>query len=175
MKKLAAAAAALSVVVTIGTAGSAVAESVTRADPSPRCSQAAPLDVKRATFTYSENAFKTRIRMGDLSRKRTQVLSRFYVNRGGATRYEVRLVSAFRKGDLRTVGFWSNHRTEDYDNRFRTGLTADWDFGDDVVTFRLTKRLRGQQVDAAAYSVRKGADHGPVCGDYIFVRSLDRG
>lgn len=175
MKKLAAAATALSIAVTIGTAGSAAAESVTRADPRPGCSQAAPLDVKRATFTYSDNAFKTRIRMGDLSRKRTQVLSRFSVNKRGATRYDVRLVSAFRKGDLRTVGFWSNHTTEDYENKFRRGLTADWDFADDVVTFRLTERLRGQQVDAAAYSVPKGADHGPLCGDYIFVRSLDRG
>ncbi len=175
MKKLAAAAAALSIAVLVGAAGPAAAESVTKADPRPRCSQAPPLDVKRATFTYSDNAFKTRIRMGDLSKKRTQVFSRFYVQKARTTTYDVLLVSAFRKGSLRTVGYWSDHEAEDYSNKFRRGLTADWDFRDDVVRFRLTKHLRGQKVDAAAYSVRKGDNHGPLCGDYIFVGSLDRG
>lgn len=174
-KQLAAAVAAFSLALTTAVAAPVAAETVSRADPNPRCSQAAPLDVRRATFTYSQRAFRTTIRMGDLSRRRTQVFSRFFVRRDGRTTYEVFLVSAFRKGELRTTGRWTDHTGEGDGGRITRGLTGSWDFRDDVITIRLTDRLRGQRVDAAAYSVQKGADHGPPCGDYLFVRSLERG
>ncbi len=153
----------------------AFAETISKADPDPRCSQAPPLDVKRATFTYTPDAFVTRIQMGALTKRTSQVFSRFYVGNDRGVRYGVQLVSAFRRGELRTTGYWTDYEEGDYSNRFRRGVTARWDRGDDAVVFRLTSHLRGKRVDAAAYSVAKGADHGPACGDYIFVSSLERG
>lgn len=174
-KHVVAAATAVVIALTAGTAAPAAAETRSKRDPDPRCSQAAPLDLKRAAFAYSDGAFKTRLRMGELSKKRTQVFSRFYVEQGDRLVYGVQLVSAFRNGKLRTVGYWTDYENEDYSNRFTNGLSSSWDFGDDMVRFTLTRHLRGQRVDVAAYSVRKGADHGPLCGDYIFVDSLRRG
>ncbi len=174
-KQLAAAVAAFSIALSTAVAPPGAAETVRVADPNPRCSQAAPLDVKRATFTYSQRAFRTTMRMGDLSKRRTQVFTRFFVRRGGQTTYEVFLVSAFRKGELRTTGRWSDYTGDGDDGRITRGLTGSWDFREDVITIRLTHRLRGQRVDAAAYSVQKGAYHGPPCGDYLFIRSLERG
>lgn len=173
-KHVVAAATAAAIAFTVGTAAPAVAETKSRPDPDPRCSQAAPLDLKRATFTYSDRAFRTKLRMGDLSKKRTQVFSRFYVRQGDTTTYEVFLVSAYRKGELRTTGRWTDYEADD-SGRIRRGLTGSWDFADDTVTFRLTTRLQGQRISPAAYSVQKGADHGPLCGDYIFISSLRRG
>ena len=151
------------------------AETVTKRDPHPRCSQAAPLDLERASFTYSQQAFKVRLKMAALSKKRTQVFARYTVGTSRGDKYGVQLASSFSDGRKRAVGYWSDYRSGEYGKRFTRGLDATWDWQRRTVTFVLTEHLRGRRVMASAYSVAKGAMHGPPCGDYIVVRNLRRG
>lgn len=149
----------------------ASAETVSRSDPQPHCSQAPALDLKRVTFSYSETRLRAILRMGDLRKKKTQVVVRFTERSTSEAPVTVVLKSKFADGRLRTTGTWSNPEAGQY-GRIRTGLRANWDWTSSRVRFDLTTHLPTRSVVAEAYSVPKGADHGPPCGDYIVVRGL---
>lgn len=156
-------------------AAPAQAEVTTRPDPNPACSQRPALDVKRATFNYGERRFVWKIKMGALSRKRTQVVAKYLIGQPTA-RYGVIVRTKFDSdGTKRVRGSWSNYRTEDYDNRFTKGLTAQWDWQRRTIKFTLRTHLRRTTAVASAFSVPKGALHGPPCGDYIFSGRISRG
>lgn len=157
-------------------APTANAEIVTRRDPQASCSQRPALDVKRATFNYGEDRFVWKIKMAALSREHTQVFGRYTLGTRDGASYDVMLVTKYdSNGVKRVAGHWSNYRTGEYDVRFTDGLTAQWDWQRRVVKFTLTSHLRGRTADAWAYSVAKGALHGPPCGDYIWSGRISRG
>jgi hypothetical protein len=163
------------VAATVAVAGpSAQAQTVTKSDPRPGCSQAAPLDLVRATFDYRPGSLTVRTKIGRLSRSRTQVIARYTHSVGGDTRFDLLMSTKYVGGVRRTVARWTNYATG-RSGSFTRGVRAVWDFERDVITFTLTQRLYGDRVLAAAYTVPKGADHGPPCGDYITVGSLRRG
>ncbi len=153
----------------------AYAERVTKPDPEPECSQGPPLDVRRATFDYREKQFIFRVKMGNLKKKHTRVIARYTLSKDDEPTYDVLLETKFVKGKKRVFGHWSDYEADDQWNRFTKGVRARWDFDKNVIRFRLTKHLRGKRVDAWAYSVPKGAFHGPECGDYIWSGRLNRG
>ena len=160
-----------SLLLTLCGVGSAAAETVTRRDPQPACSQRAALDVKRVTFNYAEDMFVWTVKMGALSRRHTQVIARYTLG----NRYDVLLATKYdRSGDKRVVGYATNYVTGDY-SRFSDGLRARWNWNRQIIKFTLTSHLRGQHADAWGYSVAKGALHGPPCGDYIWSGRIDRG
>ena len=155
--------------------GEARAETVTASDPEQGCSYAAALDVRRATFSYRKNAFLVRLKMGDLSKKRTQVLGRYIVGSPDDTKLDVMLISKHVDGERKTFGRLTDYANEEYDNHFTKGVNAKWDWNANTVTFTLTNHLQGKKATGAAYSVPKGAQHGDPCGDYIVVRGIRRG
>jgi hypothetical protein len=159
----------------LGLVGPAGAEVVTRTDPEPKCSQAPPLDVKRATFNYAKKKFVWRIKVGEASKKHTRVIGRYSLTAKGQTTYDVMIQTSYdARGKKRVVG-----RAMDYvkneDRRFTKGVTAAWDFKRDVITITLTSHMKGKRADAWAYSVEKGELHGPPCGDYIWSGRIRRG
>ena len=148
------------------------AETRHKVDPEPWCSQGAALDVKRARFTLTKTAFKVSVKMARLSKKHTQVIARFTLTRPTGV-YDVMLFTKYRNGTRRTFGYWSDSESEARE-RFRRGLNSRWDWRKRRITFTLTEHLRGRRVAAFAYTVPKGAMHGPPCGDYLYVRGLKR-
>jgi len=156
--------------------GPATAEIVTRHDPQPACSQRPALDVKRVTFNYGDNKFVWTLKMGALNKLHTRVIARYTLGNRSEDRYDVLLQTKYdRNGNKRVVGYWSNYVTGDYSNRFRNGLRAEWNRNRQVIKFTLTSHLRGQRANAWGYSLAKGAQHGPPCGDYIGSGRIDRG
>lgn len=154
----------------------ASAEVVTKWDPHPKCSQAPALDVRRATFDYATDRFEWRVKMAKLSKKRTRVIARYTLGNRNEDRYDVLLVTRYdAQGEQRTVGFWSDYTTGQYSVRFTDGLSATWDWTRDIITFVLTSHLKGHHADAWAYSIAKGRQEGPACGDYIWSGRIDRG
>jgi hypothetical protein len=132
--------------------------------------------VRRATFNYGENRIVWKLKMGALSRKRTQVFARYTLGSREGSRYDVILKTMFDSdGVNRVIGHWSNYATEDYGNRFTQGLTARWDWQQKIIKFTLTSHVKGRNADAWAFSVAKGEPHGPPCGDYIWSGRLSRG
>ena len=155
-------------------APTAYAEVVTRWDPDPACSQRPALDLKRATFNYDDDRFVFKLKMGALSRKRTQAVARYTLGYRQGGRYDVLLKTKFDSdGDKQVIGRWTSE-TGDY-GRFTNGLTAEWDWQRKIIKFTVTSHLRGRNADAWAYSIAKGAVHGPPCGDYIWSGRISRG
>jgi hypothetical protein len=175
MKRVLAAIAILAL--SLASVAPAEAEIVTMKDPEPKCSQRPALDVKRTTFNYGDDKFVWKAKMGALSKKRTRVFGRYTVrNSNGDDRYDVIVMTKFDKdGEKRVVGHWSNYVTEDYANKFTKGLTARWDWERRLIIFTLTTHLKGKRANAWAYSIAKGAQHGPPCGDYIWSGRIKRG
>jgi len=158
-------------------APAARAEVVTRRDPQPACSQRPALDVKRARFNYDDERFVWTIRMGALSRQRTQVIARYTLGaiRRGEAHYDVLLRTKYNSdGEKVVTGSWANDRTGEQ-GRITDGLTAHWDWPRRTIKFTLTSHVRGRTANAWAYSVAKGALHGPPCGDYIGSGRISRG
>jgi hypothetical protein len=155
-------------------APTADAEVVTRSDPDPACSQRPALDLKRATFNYDDDRFVFKLKMGALSRKRTQAFARYTLGYRQGSRYDVLLRTKFDSdGDKQVVGRWYSD-TGEY-GRFTDGLTANWDWQRKVIKFTLTSHLRGRKADAWAYTIPKGVLHGGPCGDYIWSGRISRG
>jgi len=159
----------------MGMAVPAFAEVVTKSDPQPKCSQRDALDVKRASFNYAEQKFAWRIKMASASKKRTRVIGRYTQAARSDTPYDVMVVTSYDSdGIKRVVGRWYD-ADDGSSGRFTDGVTADWDFANEVITIELTSHLKGERADAWAYSVAKGAVHGPPCGDYIWSGRISRG
>jgi hypothetical protein len=132
--------------------------------------------VKRATFNYGDERFVWKIKMASLSRKRTQVFARYTLGawRRQGARYDVVLKTKYDSdGNRRAIGHWS--RRTGAHGRFTDGLTARWDWRRRVVVFTLTSHLKGRIANAWAFSIAKGAQHGPPCGDYIGSGRIRRG
>ena len=139
-------------------------------DPHQEFSQRPALDLESATFQFGAKKLTYRLKIDNLSKKRTQAFARLNLRN-----YDLFLETKVdASGEERTLGRWSDYKTESYGNRFTDGLTADWDWARDIITITLTKHIRGQRGTLAAYTVAKGAMHGPVKGDYI-VAKLNRG
>lgn len=105
MKRMAAGLAGLGLA--LATVAPADAEVVTRKDPEPKCSQRPALDVKRATFDYGEKKFVWKVKMGSLTKKRTQVFGRYTVGNRRQDRYDVIVVTLTSHLKGRRANAWA--------------------------------------------------------------------
>ena len=145
------------------------AQTETVRDPEQRFSQGPALDLESATFQFGEDKLTYRLKIESLSKKRTRAFAQFYLGS-----YNLFLKTKFDSaGRERTSGRWSDYNTEE-SGRITDGLTAEWDWKRDLITLTLAEHLRGQRGVLTAYTVAKGAQHGPPKGDYI-VAKLRRG
>lgn len=153
----------------LGVPASSHAETETVADPYQEFSQRPALDLESARFQFGAKKLVYRLKIDKLSKKRTQAFARLYLKN-----YDLFLETKFdADGVQKTIGRWSDYDDEESGN-ITDGLTAKWDWSRDIITITLTKHIRGQRATLAAYTVAKGAMHGPLKGDYI-VAKLQRG
>jgi hypothetical protein len=145
---------AVAALAVVGLPGPADAATTLRRDPGTQLSPA--LNLQRARLTYGPNRTAYRLKLAELSRRRTQAIVRFY-----RPDYDLMIITKFVGGDRRVIA-----RRTDYDtgrtSRFSRGVRVRWDFSADVITITNTRFLSGRSARLDAYTVPKGAMHGPL-------------
>lgn len=163
MKKLVSACAAATLVV-LGTAIPADAASRTLYDSGTQ--QSAANNLQHARMTYAPARTVYRLKVQNLSKRRTQAIVRFY--RPG---YDLMITTKYVNGTRRTVARHNDYGANQT-TRFFRGVRVRWDFRNDVITIINRRFLAGRSARLAAYTVTKGWMHGPHTSpdDYVFAR-----
>lgn len=125
-------------------------------------------NLKRAYFGYWPEEAIVRVKVENLSKRKTMVVMK-YAPRGRT----ITVASRHRGGDLVNRAHLNTDR--DY-RRIRGGIRVRWNFARDVVAFRLDDRwLSRRPAHFLAWTQRKGANHGNHRGDFVYVANLRRG
>jgi hypothetical protein len=151
MLKLASGLAAALLLLT-GTAVPADAATKTVRDPGTQLSPA--LNLQRARMAYHRGRIVYRLRIGNLSKAKTQAIVRFY--RPG---YDLMITTRFVRGKRRVIARRTDNHTYE-STRFHQGVSVRWSLRNDVITIVNRRFLSGRAAPMAAYTVPKGAMHG---------------
>jgi hypothetical protein len=155
MRKLAVSLSTAAVVLAGAALPAESAHAATRVLRDPGTQTSAVNDLQRARMTYRMHRTVYRLKIKDLSRADTQAFVRFY--RPG---YDLFIATRFVRGrkTVRAV------RT-DYDTfrakRFHRGVHVRWNFRTNSILVHNTRFLSGRSARLEAYTVPKGAMHGP--------------
>lgn len=143
--------------------------------------------LKNATIQYADSKMVWRVKLEHVSRKKTRVFAGVWFPDGDSTR----VWTLHRDGEKVVRG---RSFVGDDGFMFGSGITAKWDTGRDVITITMTSDSPGwthplnARAYFEAYTVEKGAMHGPHCpidentgqiepcnDDYVFIRRLRKG
>lgn len=130
-------------------------EAATKVLRDPGTQLSAANDLQRARLTYRPAKTVYRMKLKNLSRKHTQTIVRFY--RPG---YDLMITTKFVRGKKRVIARHTDYDTNNV-TRFFKGVRVRWHFRDDVIRVVNTRFLSGRSARMEAYTVPKGAMHGP--------------